>query len=286
MRVVRFSYARSVLTVLIVAALAGCVGQSAPETVHDPVTAPDPADAKTYRCNEVEIPRMGLERAARLTDQDSPKWDEILQTTYSPEDDEGTLAQHLPDRGSWTVAVDTSNRVVLLRRHAMAPAPGVNPEFTGTDDLSAWYRNQDHEAIVVAKRFDEGWIVESRGFCNLTLDLGELQVPSIWFSPEHAPDPGARELTVSVLDAPCVHDAASPSGPDFVRIDETEAEVRVLLAGRLPDGRAFDCGFSRRPPAYTYTVKLDAPLGERAVIDATRVDRWQLWPFPDAEIRE
>ncbi|MBO1902076.1 hypothetical protein J4H92_08970 [Leucobacter weissii] len=240
--------------------LAGCASSAASDPQPSPESPAGPVSADAYLCMGAQIPRSAIENPVRIADLDETGRDAIAGAT----DDAGSPLE-LEDPEEWIVATRSDTLIILIR--TLDETRDDEEEFdTRAED--------DHETIELSTELWEGWAVAaSNGGCVLTVQLDGLGVPYVWLDPDFPPDPESRELRLMVLDSQCGGDIDMPERIEVVQLDEGESEVGLLLGTQpLPEG-GYECpGFSPTP----YTLELDEPLGDRVVVDLSRVERREL----------
>jgi len=258
---VRHAMLVSIVLLASTVLLAGCAsvpGDSAPTNVGSKTRGAAISDS--YLCGDHQFPAAAIEEPTRIADLDAAARAAIAGAT----DDIGKSVAPDDPKG-WIVVSEDAEQISLIR--PKRDQDSVNVFIPGAAE-------SDYEELTLIYVASEGgWKFASNGRCRLSFDLGELQVPELSLDPEHAPDADARELRFLVLDPTCGGDTDMPQRIEVVRVDETSTEVRVVLGVRpLPPG-AYHCpGFPPTP----YAVALREPLGERTVVDASRVDPYRL----------
>ncbi|MBO1902077.1 hypothetical protein J4H92_08975 [Leucobacter weissii] len=257
---------RGVTAFAALAAATLLVGCASPLTDDDPgegVPRSEPETlSESYVCGWHRFPASAIEQPRRIADLEPDERAAITGAT----DDLGEPLE-LGDLASWIVISANDENIALIRPNSERPPgyPDSVPELAPMPDYE--------EQSLFRSTKTEGWMYGSNGRCRLTFDLGDLQVPDVVLDPERSPDPDSTELPLLVLDSSCGGDTDMPDRIEVVSVEESDTEVGLLLGtSPLPEG-AYACpGFSPTP----YTLQLDAPLGDRVVVDLSRVQRLEL----------
>lgn len=253
MRIVRLMSAA-----LVASVLSGCAAASPQEST--PLRSEPMAEAaasQSYICGEDKFPASAVADPKGIADLDEVGRAAVSGATH----DDGSPLE-LGDPETWGVVAHSDTRIVLIR-----PKPVASAQSPGRYDVAD---EQDHERIVLTTELWPGWAVAAEGNCTLTVDLGELQVPYVWLDQDRLPEADSRELHLMVLDPSCGGDAEMRKRIEVVRLEETAVDVSLTLGMHpLPAG-AYTCeGFPPTP----YTLRLETPIGEREIIDGSRVIR-------------
>jgi hypothetical protein len=233
---------------LVVLAVSGCAARAA-----DPSTAPTSPVGDGYLCDGLSVSREAVEERVPVGDIDAGARIALSTAVW----DDGSPLD-LPPEEDWYVVVSTDDLVGVLRDVDVA----ANPE-------TGWIA-PDHEMQTVtwvehATNLEPGWYGASSGTCALTVDLGDLTVPSVELE---AADPQSRELRLLVTEQSCNSGEDAEGRVEVVSIDETDDQVRLILGVR-PRGGINTC--PSHPPT-PFTVMLAEPLGDRDVVDASLAD--------------
>lgn len=248
----RGSQALIALVAGAVIALAGCASAA------DPPGTAGAAPQPSYLCGGVRVSSEAL--AARTPpDALSGTTREALADAVF---DDGTPLE-LDDSTAWFVVDESDREVTLLRE--------VAPDAAASAAVEA-----DHEQVgvswVEAANIEPGWRVTSLGPCLLTIDLSDLAVPLVALDPARPLDAAAREVHLLVTEQACNSGRDADGRVEIVRLDEGEDRIELVL-GIRPEEGGHDC--PSNPPT-PFTVTLEAPLGDRVVVDATRYSRPEL----------
>ncbi|MBN9613636.1 MAG: hypothetical protein J0H64_09315 [Actinobacteria bacterium] len=252
-------------TLLALATLTGCVAAT-PGGVR--AQSADERDAsvsgfENYVCGADSFPAAVFADPKRIADLDETGQTAISTATH----DDGAPVE-LDDLESWGVLIRNGATIVLLRPNATSL--GEHLRLPGSASNEPDYE----ELTLIYVASEGGWKFASNGRCRLTFAREGLEVPELALDPAYPMVADARELHLLVQDPQCGGDTDMPQRIE-ARVDERAGEVRLSVAVQpLPPG-AYRC------PAFPptgYTVKLEAPLGDRTVVDASRVNRYELRP--------
>jgi|GEM_PF-990219 len=216
--------------------VAGCSGVG---------TGPGPTDAGVYACLGSAIP---VEAVA------DPR-----PATQLGEDGQAALAapdMNGIDPAEWFIASEEPEKVVLFRELSV-------PEDLGAGDV------RTHERLEVGLvEPDAGvWMVTAYGSCALTLDVPGGGTATVTLDPSAPPDPTSTEVALLVTEVACNSGEDAAGRVEIAFLMETDTAVEVVLAVE-PRGGDHTC--PSNPPT-PFTLRLDAPLGDRQLVDASVV---------------
>lgn len=236
--------------------LVGCGPSAGSEQLWDGEISTD-----TYMCHDLKIPVHALEQPTRISDLDAE-----LQTALGAAVRDINVPVKLDPFAEWIVVAQTDTRIDLLR----ALGPG---ESYGS---GSGVQSRDHEQLSLTTEVGPGWSIRSYLTCALRVDLGELKPVDVWIDPDHLPQPGSTEVSLLVIDPSCGGKFDMPERVRVVRLDTTDEEVEIILGvvGLPPGGYTCE-GFPPTP----ITLVLDQPLGDRTLIDASKVSKRALTPW-------
>ncbi len=89
---------------------------------------------------------------------------------------------------------------------------------------------------------------------------------SVTLDPARPPDPASSELHVLVTEQDCNSGMDAEGRVELVRLDEDDANVEIRIGVRPESG---DASCPDNPPT-PFTVVLERPLGDRALLDAAK----------------
>lgn len=234
-----------VLAGLVLAACGGPAGAPAG-------SAPDAVAGASYACHGDPVPLEALRDGPPATELG----DEGLAAL------EGAEVPDVEDLAAWTVVEESDVRVVLMRE---LPAPR-------DMDMGTVHT---HERLAVERFGPEdadgrpGWHLRSMGTCDLQRQLDDLAPADLLLDPAAPPSPDSEELALLVVERACASGQPADGRIEIVELEITDHEVQLVIGVEPRDG---DQTCPSNPPT-PFTVELDAPLGERTVVDAS------VWPY-------
>lgn len=165
----------------------------------------------------------------------------------------------------WYAVVQEPDRVVLW-------TPVQHMFVRWSEDFPPGLEGVSHHELLTLVRGENGsWTQESWSPCLTTQVLPAHDTVTAELDPDVALDPDATELQFVVSADSC---ATDPMLLEVVQRHESTDAVELLIAQRKT-GAVDDC-----PPGdgvtVPFTVSLDAPLGDRAVVDLTYLEGRQL----------
>jgi hypothetical protein len=237
---------RLVGAVVTAVVLSGCAAQ-----VGGVAVEPTPAGVKDgLLCNRMPIPRQAIEDRVPLDAIDAAGRAALDQARGY----EGDALQLAPEDG-WYVVTSTDGLVGVMRDVAAVEDP-VSPGAPRNRELLTVRWIDD------ATNLTPGWYVEQGGTCALTVDLGDLTVPTTEL--RSTPDPRSHELQLLVTEETCNSGKDAEGRIEIVRLEETDERVALVLGIRPRDGAQF----CPSHPATPFTLTLAEPLGDREIVDA------------------
>jgi hypothetical protein len=205
-------------------------------------------------CNHVPISRRAIEDRVPLQAIGEAGRDALAQArTY-----EGDALDLSADQG-WYLATATDD-IVGVMRDVAAVADPVSPGAPRDRELVVvrWQEGTNH--------LEPGWYVEQGGMCALTVDLGDLTVPTVEL--ESPPDPLSRELHLLATEEKCNSGEDAEGRIEVVDLKETDERVSLVLGVRPREG-AQTCPSN---PTTPFTLTLAEPLGDREIVDGALVE--------------
>ncbi|GIH76424.1 hypothetical protein Plo01_28530 [Planobispora longispora] len=204
----------------------------------------------TYRCGDQEVSLQAL-KEARSASELGPDGREALK---------GQEVRPIEDLPSWRIIEESDARVALMRELDVSHEQG-----QGTVGA---------HALLVVERFGPpgndgrpGWHLRSSGHCDLRKDLGSLRAAEVTLDPAVPPGVEARKVHVLVTERGCASGKRADGRVRLAGIEQTPAEVRLVIGVEpLASEGVRTC--QGNPPT-PFTVELDEPLGDRALIDAS-----------------
>jgi len=201
-------------------------------------------DEAAYDCGGVFVLERLLEEAAG-------------PGTLSASGREAVRSPEAPEMGDdWIVLLDEPQRVELVRELAQTDR--------STGDL------RTHEVLVL-EPLNGAWMPTNSSFCAMRFDLGGLGEAGVALDPAHPFDPASDELHLLVTEQACANGEPADGRVRTVFVDEQRSQVLLTVAVE-PLGTASCPG---NPPT-EHVVRLEAPLGDRAVLDGSRYPALEL----------
>ncbi|MEV7604377.1 hypothetical protein AB0N65_02925 [Paenarthrobacter sp. NPDC089322] len=220
---------------------------------HGPSTGSPASAAATYNkpdvvlCQGNKVPVYALEnprRASELAPEAAPALGGLNVEQFNP--------------GTWLIAQESSDRVMLMNKLAA-------PQDSGQGDV------RDYTYIVISTHSmmsEPGkpvWAVVESSTCTPTLDLGELRAGGVTLDPASPPVPESDRLALLVTESDCNSGQNAEGRVEVVNLIETESTVEVVIGVRPAIAQVASC---QGNPATPFTVDLEQPLGDRAVLNA------------------
>lgn len=112
------------------------------------------------------------------------------------------------------------------------------------------------------------WAVVESSACTPTLALGQLSAGAITLDPSSSPDPNGKSVPLLVTELDCNSGQNAEGRVEVVRLVETVSTVEIVVGVRRAAVGAASC--QGNPPT-PFTVHLERPLGDRAVLNAAVV---------------
>jgi hypothetical protein len=232
--------------------LSACASPAATVGPSEPPTAAAAED--TFLCNGLSISREDLEAQVPLSAIDEHGRTALAEAVW----DDGSPLELPPDEG-WYVVMSTEDLVGVMRDIDVVVDPVSGAVFPDRDvRIAEWVED--------ATNLDPGWYVNQSGPCALTIDLGELTVPSIEL--QSPPDRASADLHLLVTEQSCNSGQDAGGRVEVVSLNETDDRVSLVIGVRPRNGSQ-SCPSN---PATPFTVTLSEPVGEREVVDANLAD--------------
>lgn len=196
-----------------------------------------------YRCGAISVPLDVLENGRPATDLDAAQRAGLRQVTADLTMDVGDLA-------GWRIVTASGRRVVIL-------GP---PQADHVGDGSPV------NSVVAADRGDGGWQLDVAGACELGLELDGLGNADVRLDPgAPAPTADATELHLLVTERACAGGESAEGRVRVVSQRHTDDELQIAV-GVEPRAGDQECPGNPETP---FTLRLEEPLGDRTVSDAT-----------------
>ena len=162
----------------------------------------------------------------------------------------------------WFIASRTIDRMVLFGRASPVADSAELADF-------------------VFERADDEWVPAGFGGCQLSVSAVGLGPATMILDPDRRPDPAATELPVLIMERACASGAPPVDREIVPVVTETDStvEVTVLVA---PVKGAANCPGN---PWHPISITLGAPLGDRAVFDASsQPPALRSWPPAESDL--
>lgn len=228
----------------LAALAAGCAGLADPD--------PDPgaeAPSGGYRCLGTPIPADALSDPRPASDLDTDGQEALRGLEVPP-----------IDSAQWTVASSAPEQLVLIRELD-------TPEDLGAGDV------RTHERMVVevvdAPNVPNApaWMMTALGTCALVVDLPGVGSATVTLDPGAPPDPDSPTVSLLVTEMACNSGEDATGRVEVASLEEGTDVVEVVL---VVHPRGGDQACPSNPPT-PFTLTLEQPLGDRALVDASVV---------------
>jgi len=223
-------------------------------------TSARPAASPSYLCGEQHVDPHVYARGGGLDDLTAERR-RAVETAITAD---GTGAS--PDADAAWIVVEQSDSVVALLR----PLGGLIHDGGGL---------LDHELSVARRVPADGLWVAERSTCGLRRDADPLAHADVRVSPD-ALTPAARaasELELLVTERSCNSGEDAEGRVEVVTLEERADEIVVWIAVRPRDGVLLCPG----NPLTRFVVALDAPVGDRDIVDGSMVLRHEVAAYAE-----
>ncbi len=181
----------------------------------------------------------------------------------------------ISDDVEWSIALRAGSRLVLFgETGAGTPSPGPT-----TSSGEGGESGEGGYVVLELRRRDGGqWAFYSSGGCVIRLEALGLGAATTILDPDHRPDPASTQLPVLIQEQACASGQAPVDREvlPVVRETATAVEIGVLVA---PVIGGAECPSN---PWHPLTISLDAPLGDRTVVDVgVQPGVRRAWPPPE-----
>ncbi|MFI2566813.1 hypothetical protein [Paenarthrobacter sp. NPDC018779] len=240
-------------TVAVLAFTFLAAGCAAPDQIQGSPPAASPVSEITpdvALCQGNEIPLEALENR-RLATELGPE----ALPALSGRDVEQFHAE------SWLIAQESSSRVMLMNKLA-------EPKDDGTGDVREYVYVIISTDSMASEPGKPVWAVVEASACTPTLDLGDLRAGAVTLDPSSRPDPNGSSVPLLVTEFDCNSGQNAEGRVKVVKLVETETTVEVVVGVRRAALEAASCQSNPHTP---FTVHLERPLGDRAVVNAAVV---------------
>lgn len=191
-----------------------------------------------------------------------PSLDTLPEEVLAAVDDMGEPA--LDTSLDWRVVETGDDEVVLIREFDPDEPAAAGGDTHGTTRLAP---------ITGGPNIPDGtWFVRGGSSCSPRLadGAGDSQAK---LRLADTPSPDDTELTLLVNERRCASGQSAEGRIDLDELHLTEEQVRVRVSVRPPPGSGQTCPANPWTP---FTVDLDEPLGDRAIVDANLVPAREL----------
>lgn len=240
--------ARAVVVGAFVLALSGCAGGGAQGSDGSLGSG---RGEDTYDCRGFAVPASVLADPVPATEL-GPDGRAALDGMEVPPPSE------LGDLAAWSVVTESADRLVLVR-------PLDEPQDLGGGDL----RTHELLAVEVVDASNvppPGWVLRAMTTCSFAVPgAGSATVT---LDPDSPPDPTSAQVPLLVTETRCNGGEDAEGRVEVVELRETADTVEVVLAVRPRDVGDATC--QSNPPT-PFLLELEAPLGERTLLDASVV---------------
>ncbi len=236
-------------------------------------TGPDHAEpdaslepAASFRCGAYEVTSETLADPTPASELEG-SWFELMRGGQA-----GLFKEILEHPEDWSVLEEDERKLALFGSMDMA-----GRGWTVEDRILGY----DHELYSIVLRSDDNlamplkegtnWDIDGITGCRLATDPG---LPAVSLDPAHPVDEQSDELHLLVIDHDCGGDTDMPERIEVRRLEQRPHEVGLLIGAEpLPPGSYTCQGFPPTP----YVLQLDAPIGERAILDLSRpASHWDM----------
>lgn len=122
------------------------------------------------------------------------------------------------------------------------------------------------------------WSLRDAGRCSLQAVLAGLNAAHLVVDGESPPTPDSSEIALLVTETARTCGATAEGRIEVVDVETTDGEVRVVLGVEPQEG----AGPCQSHPPTPFTLRLDEPLGDRAVVDAAVLPPKVIWSPSDS----
>lgn len=240
------------VSVSLLFSLLACAGCAVGTTGSAPPVEAAEEPAVDYECNGRPVDAAGYDADVRA---DELTGDAAVALASSVDDLGASVAPE--NLSEWMVTAESSTSITLLR------------PYEAVDDAGA-----DHDVLVfelvreLPATGESGWMLTSSSSCALAIDPAPFTPAAVNLDPSALPTPDATQLALLVTERACNGGMDAAGRVELIALEETEDAVIVHVAVRPPSDGMATC--QSNPPT-PFTVKLEAPLGEREILDAALI---------------
>lgn len=165
------------------------------------------------------------------------------------------------DPGTWLIAQERSDRVMLMNKLAV-------PQDDGYGDVRDYMYIAISTHSMASEPGKPVWAVVESSTCTPTLDLGELRAGAVTLDRSLPPAPESHRVALLVTEFDCNSGQNAEGRVEVIKLTETESTVEVVLGVRPSGKQSASC---QGNPATPVTVDLERPLGNRSILNAAVV---------------
>ncbi|GAA2200979.1 hypothetical protein [Sinomonas flava] len=236
------------LMVVVAAMVFLAAGCASPERTAGLESSVDRPDALLCQGNKVPLQALNNPRpASELAPEATPALKGLGVSKFNPVD--------------WLIAQESSDRVMLMTKLPV-------PDNHGKGDIRGYMYIVISTNSMASEPGRPVWAVVESSTCTPTLDLGQLSVGAVTLDPSLPPAPNSDRLALLVMELVCNSGQNAAGRVELVKLTETESTVEVVIGVRPSDAQEASC---QGNPATPFTVDLERPLGDRAVLNAAVV---------------
>ncbi len=113
------------------------------------------------------------------------------------------------------------------------------------------------------------------GLCSVSAQLGDLLNADVWLDPAAALDPESREVRLILREQSCASGRSADDRVEVVGLAEDEQQVAFVLGVRHLEEQLATCPAN---PDTHFTLRLEHPLGDREIVDASIAEPREVVP--------
>ena len=172
----------------------------------------------------------------------------------------------------WLIAHESAEHVVIMRKLE-------EPIDMGWGDIRAY----DLIAIAAGEEhaipLEPPWGVAGATNCTPMVDLGSFTEAMLTLDPDALPEEGDERIALLVTESACNSGKPATDRVELIELVETETTVELVIGVRPHAEGAYTCPSN---PSTPFTVELDRPLADRAILNAAVVPAREVsaptWP--------
>ncbi|WP_157520614.1 hypothetical protein [Herbidospora daliensis] len=199
----------------------------------------DPGPAHVYACNQEPVPLAGL------TGPPATRLGPDGQAALKGEEVEGRIEE----LEKWHVVEESADRVALIRE-LDEPVPQDHGEST-------------HHYVLIERWLPgDAWGLRTSTRCDL-----KRSVPGLGPAEVALGSASGTRLNLLVTERDCASGQPAGDRVELVELEETDQEVRLVVAVQPQRGREGSVLTCQGNPPTPFTVELSEPLGGRSVVN-------------------